>query len=117
VQSKIAELLDELNEWANVALPEGARPESFQTPKAEREHCILSVHHWSTKILITRPCLCRLERRIEKESSNSFDFNGKIAEACVQAARALIKSFPDQPDLLFIYSRGPWWNLVHISKF
>jgi hypothetical protein len=64
--------------------------------------------------LITRPCLCRIERRIASESSQSANFNTKMAEACVYAARRMTALFPEQPDTSLIYSRGPWWNIVHI---
>jgi hypothetical protein len=82
----------------------------------EREQFILEIDYWSTTILITRPCLCRLERRIQNQSDNSAKFNAKTSEACVNAALEITKLFPDQPSIDFIYSKGPWWAIIHISK-
>jgi len=65
-------------------------------------------------MLITRPCLCRIERRIHNESNTSADFNTKAAKACVEAALELTKLFPDQPDLEFMYTKGPWWSTIHL---
>jgi hypothetical protein len=97
--------------------PEDARPSTWtQRPDLNRERFLLRIYYWSTKVLITRPCLCRIERRIATESSKSMNFNTDTAETCVEAARQMAMLFPEQPDTGFIYSQGPWWDVVHISK-
>jgi hypothetical protein len=68
-------------------------------------------------ILATRPCLCRLERRIRNQSDSSANFDANAAEACLNAALEIAKLFPSQPNIEFIYANGPWWNIVHVSKF
>jgi hypothetical protein len=73
--------------------------------------------YWSTKMLITRPCLCRIEGRIRNESNTSATFNAKTAVSCVEAALQTTSLLPDQPDINFIYPRGPWWAIVHISRY
>jgi hypothetical protein len=45
-----------------------------------------------------------------------MNFNTDTAETCVEAARQMAMLFPEQPDTGFIYSQGPWWDVVHISK-
>jgi hypothetical protein len=72
------------------------------------------MNYWSTKILITRPCVCRLERRIQNQSNMSASFDAKAAGICVNAAMEMVKLFPNQPNVHFIYSKGPWWVIVHI---
>ena len=67
--------------------------------------------------MITRPCLCRSERRIKDESDKSAHFNSAMARICVDSARALTALFPDKPVLKFVYEKASWWNVVHISKF
>ncbi|KAF2030932.1 hypothetical protein EK21DRAFT_64343 [Setomelanomma holmii] len=115
IQGKISEMLTELEEWSTTALPEGRRGLGKKDKtKHEREQFLLKTDYWSTKMLITRPCLCRIERRIRNESSTSANFNTTSAEACVEAALEMVKLFPDQPDLDFLYSKGPWWAVVHI---
>ncbi|CAN9445480.1 unnamed protein product [Alternaria alternata] len=116
VQTKITELLKELENWVQTALPpEDARPSTWtQRSDLNRERFLLRIYYWSTKVLITRPCLCRIERRIATESSKSMNFNTDTAETCVEAARQMAMLFPEQPDTGFIYSQGPWWDVVHI---
>ncbi|PZD28374.1 fungal specific transcription factor domain containing protein [Pyrenophora tritici-repentis] len=115
IQTKITQLLKELEEWSKSALP----PEDHRTsswshrPDLHRERFLLKMYYWSTMILITRPCLCRIERRIASESERSVNFNAKMAETCVYAARQMVRLLPDQPDTGFIYSQGPWWDVVH----
>jgi hypothetical protein len=72
----------------------------------EREQFLLKADYWSTKMLVTRPCLCKIERRIRNESKASVEFNKTSAEAYVGAALEMTKLFPDDPDLDFIYSKG-----------
>jgi len=107
--------MHELERWATVALPDNntehkARILSFGQ---QRDRLLLRFHYYSTKILITRPCLCRLERRIKGQSSKSANFNQNTAEACVQAAKGLTTLLPEQPDAEYIYRTGPWWAIVH----
>lgn len=118
IQTRITELLNELDDWAKIALPSEYLHASSWAPQpdVDRERYLFRIYYWSTRILITRPCLCRIERRIESESSRSAIFNAKTAELCVQAAEQITSLFPNQPDTTFIYSRGPWWDVVHISK-
>ena len=75
------------------------------------------MHYWSTKILIARPCLCQIERRIKSQSDKSAICNADMAATCVASARALAGLFPDKPDLMLVYAEAPWWNMVHISKY
>ncbi|KAH7091380.1 fungal-specific transcription factor domain-containing protein [Paraphoma chrysanthemicola] len=115
IQGKISEMLTELEEWATTALPDGRYGiGKKEKNKHEREQFLLKTDYWSTKMLITRPCLCRIERRIRNESSTSASFNTTSAEACVEAALEMVKLLPDHPDLDFLYSTGPWWAMIHI---
>lgn len=118
VQISIRELLEGLEVWSSHALG-GARTSSGSQrySEVEREHLLLMMHYWSTKILITRPCLCRTERRIRNESDASAAFNVQMAEICVLSARELVSLFPDEPDLDFVYGKAPWWSVIHMCKF
>jgi hypothetical protein len=75
------------------------------------------MHYWSTRILITRPCLCRIERRIKNESDLSAKFNAEMSTTCVNAAQELMELFPDEPSQEFVYKKAPWWDVVHISEY
>lgn len=117
MQGRIAELLKELSEWTTSALPQDQNTGTGrQKTDIDRAQFLLKTDYWSTKLLITRPCLCRIERRIRNESDNSADFNTLTAKACVEAAMELTNLLPDKPNLDFLYSKGPWWAIVHLSK-
>jgi hypothetical protein len=118
IQKIITSLMRELDEWVTGALPGGSSsPNLDLTPDAQRERLLLEFHYNSTKILTTRPCLCRLERHIKSQGDSSLNFNQQTAEACVQAAHSLTRLFPDQPDPVYIYQKGPWWSIVHYSEY
>ena len=118
VQTTIASLIDELDAWA-ASLPEGLqflnRTEMYNNRYA-REQNSLDILYRSTRILITRPCLCRLDRRIPNQSKSSDDFNGKMARECVNTAKAVADLLPDDPNtqLVMLYRAGPWWKMVHV---
>ncbi|KAL6710500.1 hypothetical protein ACN47E_008548 [Coniothyrium glycines] len=115
IQKKIKDLLAELEAWAKTSLTTTDAPKSKSRGlQFDRSQFLLQIDYWSTKILITRPCLCRIERRVPHESEKSANLNSKAAGICVQAARALTSLFPDEPDTEFLYAQGPWWSAVHI---
>jgi hypothetical protein len=110
----ITTLTSELDEWAKAVPPEGfSLMDSVEEQDVQREQSLLSFHHYSARLLISRPSLCRLERRIKGQSHASAAFNHKTAKACVQAAQAITRLFPDQPDWIFVCQRSPWWCIVH----
>ncbi|CAN9473366.1 unnamed protein product [Alternaria alternata] len=114
VQGSISGLLNELEEWSKAALPGGRQAaRKKHMTGLEREQFLLEADYWSTKMLVTRPCLCKIERRIRNESKASVEFNKTTAEVCVGAAFEMTNLFPDEPDLEFIYSKGPWWAIIH----
>jgi len=115
VQVKIKELLRDLEEWASTSLiPEQKRGHRKDAEDFDRDQYLLKIDYWSLKVLIARPCLCRLDGRIKNESQASHNFNAKISRVCVEAALGMARLFPDEPDLDFIFTNGPWWALVHI---
>ena len=97
-----------------VALPEELQPaNSIRESDSQRERLLLSFQYHSTKLLICRPCLCRLEQHIKNQTDGTAELNRKTAEACVQGAQAVARIFPDQPNYTFIYQQSPWWCIVH----
>jgi hypothetical protein len=118
VQQTIAALLEELETWA-ASLPYGlnfSNKNAFSGGQYAREQNILNLFHKSTKILITRPCLCRLDHRIANQSKGSKDLNERTASECVNAAKAVATLLPDDPNvhLGILYQAGPWWKMVHV---
>jgi len=114
IQKEIISLSRELDDWVSEAFPNGILwGNSCQDTVGQREQLLLSFQYHSARLLIYRPCLCRLEQRLEKQSDVSAQFNQSSAEACVQAAHAVARLFPEEPSLGFIYQKSPWWCIVH----
>ncbi|CAI6342375.1 unnamed protein product [Periconia digitata] len=119
-QKAIAGLMEQLEEWEKAAFPDGLVLELLtvntawtQSIELQRERVLLAFSLFSAQILVTRPCLCRLERRIQHQSIRSASFNQKMAETCIQAAQNLSLLLPDEPNPSWIYQIGPWWCIVH----
>ncbi|KAF2259417.1 hypothetical protein CC78DRAFT_585988 [Lojkania enalia] len=114
VQKTIPHLLSELDEWAQTAIPDMLDSEVLKLEfKLQRNRLLLKFHYYSTRILITRPCLSRLERRVKGSSSKSSNLNTTSAEACVKAVADMTDLLPDVPEPAYIYKYGPWWAIVH----
>ncbi|KAF1969363.1 hypothetical protein BU23DRAFT_477342 [Bimuria novae-zelandiae CBS 107.79] len=113
VQQMISALCNELEVWS-ASLPYGL---DFTRPDANadfrRERLILNMKYIECKLLITRPCLCRLDSRITNQTKASDNFNKKTALMCVKAAKDLTDILPDLMDSVVLYQTGPWWTLVH----
>jgi hypothetical protein len=118
IQQTIAALLEELETWA-ASLPHGlnfSNRNDSSSGHYAREQNILNLLHKSTKILITRPYLCRLDRRIANQSKDSKDLNERMAFECVNTAKAVATLLPDDPNVHLgtLYQAGPWWKMVHV---
>ncbi|PWW71870.1 hypothetical protein C7212DRAFT_355049 [Tuber magnatum] len=78
-----------------------------------RQRMALAFQYQYIRIIINRPCLCRLDYRIPNESKRSRGFNRSAAAACIGAAREMIALLPDEPNPIGLMSRSPWWCLLH----
>jgi len=117
IQQTIASLNEELDLWAT-SLPDGLRFFDRRAGTGRqyvREQNALEILYHNTKILINRPCLCRLDRRIVNQTASSNDFNERSATTCVASAKAIARLLPNDPDrnLVSLYESGPWWSMVH----
>lgn len=78
-----------------------------------RQRMSLGFFYYSAKIMINRPCLCRVDRRIPNETGKSKDFNRAAATNCVHAAKTMLGLLPDEPNPIGLYKLAPWWCLLH----
>lgn len=112
-QGVIAGLCNELEMWA-ANLPPGL---NFTQPNIGggfmRERFIVQMSYIRVKILVTRPCLCRLDNRISEQTKVSSDFNNEMARKCVSAAKTLTDILPGQANAAYLYQIGPWWSMTH----
>ncbi|KAF1967985.1 hypothetical protein BU23DRAFT_280974 [Bimuria novae-zelandiae CBS 107.79] len=115
IQSAISSLLHELDEWKQGALPEDDRLRAKLYPSLDgpREILLLSFSYFSTRILITRPCLCRSARGTQDQNQCFDEFYQRMADECVDAALGMADLLPNFPDVAHLYRMGPWWSIVH----
>ncbi|ORY19882.1 fungal-specific transcription factor domain-domain-containing protein [Clohesyomyces aquaticus] len=113
IQLSIVALTAELEAWA-ASLPSDL---DFTAPNRgqpfQRERDILEMNYYGTRILITRSCVCRLDRRIQNQSQGSSAFNHRTGRACVAAAISVAGLLPNQVEPARIYQLGPWWSIIH----
>ncbi|KAH3987462.1 hypothetical protein HBH64_017910 [Parastagonospora nodorum] len=111
------ELTGKLELWIE-SLPDVSRGLKFPAgsrPYDHRERNMMDIVYHSTVILINRPCMCRLDRRITNQPARLNEFNQRSALTCVESAKAVARLLPDSAvfDVALLYESGPWWNMVH----
>lgn len=113
IQSLISELDQKLADWHSNL------PIIFDFKRKQRDHnfvqqrMCLGFFYYGTRIIIHRPCLCRLDRKLPSQSAKSKDFNRTSAASCVDSAREMLQMLPDEPNAVGLNRIGPWWCLVH----
>ena len=113
VQSTIAALNSKLEEWR------AELPNVFDFTKRKRDQQFvrqrmnLGFSYYSTLVIINRPCLCRVDRKIANQSGKAHDFNRETAMKCVHAPRDMLEMLPQEPNAIGLYKVAPWWCLVH----
>lgn len=120
VQSCISQLLDRIEACLST-LPSGLFPRApSATAGFSRDQISLALHYYSTVILISRPCLSRLDRQTSMRTPSEGEFNKKTAQVCIRAAKAIANLLPDilprHADRDVIqpwYRASPWWSMVN----
>ncbi|KAF3398432.1 Thiamine repressible regulatory protein [Penicillium rolfsii] len=84
--------------------------QTSQCPIGQRSG--LAFLFYSTKIGITRPCLCRLESS-PPEDDKTHEFCSKTAAECVESACHMLTLFPDTLDAAMLHRISPWWCTLH----
>lgn len=113
VQLAISKLTVKLEQWQT------SLPSVFDFSKKQRDQqfsrqrICLGFFYYSTLMIISRPCLCRVNRTIPNASGISNEFNRATAARCVHAAKEMLDLLPDQPNPVGLYKVAPWWCLVH----
>lgn len=73
----------------------------------------LGFFYYGTKITISRPCVCRLDRKMPGQSSKSSEFNRTQAAKCIESAQDMLALIPDVPNAVGLNSVGPWFSILH----
>ncbi|KAK5936744.1 hypothetical protein PMZ80_011007 [Knufia obscura] len=113
MQSRIKELNEQLDLWY------GKLPAAFDFRRNQRDkefvepRLSLGFLYYSIKMVIHRPCLCRLDRRLPTQSAKSQEFNRSAATTCVTSAQEQLALIPDAPNAVGFLKIGPWANILH----
>lgn len=113
IQSVISELDQKVAGWHSNL------PSIFSFKRKQRDQnfvqqrMCLGFSYYGTRIIINRPCLCRLDRKMPGQSNKSRDFNRASAAACVESAREMLQMLPDEPNAIGLNRIGPWWCILH----
>ena len=113
IQATIGDLDEQLENWYRKL------PSIFDFRRNQRDRDYyefrlgLGFFYYGTKMMIHRPCLCRLDRKIPHQSIKSLNFNRNAAMKCVDAARDMLALIPNEPNAIGLISVGPWWSILH----
>lgn len=116
IQRKIQRLDEKLLRWAAIlpAVFDIQAPSSSLANEAYR--VALGILFCSTRMIINRPCLCRLDSKMANQAESSREANQRSAERCVVAAKAVLDFISDEDNLDRILSGPLWWMLSHHLK-
>lgn len=113
IQRRIDELDGKLVQW-NATLPKPFNFEDpYTNPESESYRVTLAIISHSTRTIINRPCLCRLDRRIPDQSLHSNHRGHVAANKCVSSARVVLQLISDKPHDSVLYQGTLWWMIVH----
>jgi hypothetical protein len=112
IQQNTALLGQRLDQWAS-SLPAELRPQVLSRNPDNmfaRERMLLRFQLCSARILLARPYLT--VRRQPWKGANEESFSRRMADSCIEAAKIIVASLPDEP-CPELYEHGPWWCIVH----
>lgn len=113
VQTTITDLNAKLEGWRQKLPPIFCFDKQQQDEQFVSQRMNLGFMYYTTLIIINRPCLCRVDRKIPDESTQAKIFDQETAVRCVHAARGMLDLLPDEPNAIGLYSTAPWWCLTH----
>lgn len=112
IQILINGLDKQLELWRN------GLPQAFKFPKSFdrtffREQLALGFLFYSIRIMVHRPCLCRVGLKGKDQSHSSQQFNAEAAQKCLKSAIEMLDLLPTQVDSRAFCQDGPWATLLH----
>lgn len=77
-----------------------------------RQRASLGFHFYTTKLIITQPCLRRLAYQNPGAGSPGAVCDS-MAALCVHVAQQMLDLLPDTADAPWLYAVSPWWCVLH----
>ncbi len=116
IQKKIERLDRKLFEWKDGVNPPFNVASPSSDPETESCRVTLRILFHSIRTIINRPCLCRIEERIQDQSSSSTREDLSSANKCVESARATLSLILHKPNSTILHEGTMWWMLLHHLK-
>lgn len=112
-QRDTVQLLQRLDKWATALPVEFNSQDTCRdlSNKFSRERMLLGFQFCSARILLARPHLTL--RRQSWNETKEASFSRRMASLCVEAAKSMVASLPDEPHPTLVFDQGPWWCIVH----
>ncbi|KAI1832370.1 transcriptional regulator family: Fungal Specific TF [Penicillium roqueforti] len=77
-----------------------------------RQRASLAFRFYTTKIVISQPCLRRIAHQ-PPGSTSPGPICDTMASICVEAARKMLSTLPDRTNASLLYEVFPWWCVLH----
>lgn len=116
IQRKIQGLDEKLLQWA-AALPNVFNIQAPSSSSVNESYRVaLGILFSSTRMIINRPCLCRLDAEVSNQSGALRDSTRLSADRCVASAKGVLELIADEENLDRILTGPLWWMLPHHLK-
>ncbi|KAJ5820621.1 C6 transcription factor [Penicillium riverlandense] len=77
-----------------------------------RQRFSLAFYFYSTKLIISHPCFCRMAYSPPNTGPLS-PICSNLATQCVDVAGQMLNVLPDSLDIIHLYGFPPWWDVFH----
>ena len=116
IQSTIDQFDKRLCEWKDGVNPPFDVASPSLDPETESCRVALRILFYSTRTVINRPCLCRIDDRTRDHPSSATWKSINSAGKCVESARAVLNLILHKPDSITLREGTMWWMLLHHHK-
>lgn len=116
IESRIHRFDRRLFEWKDGVNPPFDVASPSSDPETESCRVALRILFHSARTIINRPCLCRLGKRIQDQSSYSRREDLSSATKCVESARATLSLILHKPESTILHEGTMWWMQLHYLK-
>lgn len=112
IETAISTLNSKADAWLS-KLPDMFRFTGMQGKRPfERQIASLAFRYYSTKIIITQPCLRQVVLQ-GRGAPSLGSFCESMTDQCVDIAINMLGLLPDQADSVWLYRISPWWCILH----
>lgn len=112
IESAISTLNSKTDTWVS-RIPDAFRFTGVQGGRLfERQISSLAFRYYSTKLIITQPCL-RHAIHLGRGAPSLGSFCDLMTDQCVDTAIHMLNLLPEPPDTAWLYRISPWWCILH----